>query len=580
MKMDLDNKARRSNVLARRKLRPNHRPVLSDPLQKTDQQQLLRMLIDNIPDYIFIKDAEGRFVIVNDTVRRYFDVPRFKDVIGHKDEDFFPPELARNYREDDLQVMQTNTPLINNEEQMQNSVTKKFKWVLTTKVPLCDADGNVIGVIGIARDIDPLKRTQQDLEQAQSNLEEQIIERTTDLLKVNAALQREIEERRLAQAALVAEHNVLRTIIDNMPDYIYVKDQQSRFVLGNKAIAANMGASSPDDLIGKSDFDFYPHQDVIQFYQDEQEIFATGKPLINHEEMVFDHTKQSKEWVLTTKVPFRDEAGNIAGIVGIGRNISFLKRSEEQTLELAVKHERLNILEEFIGNLSHDLKSPLTIIKNNLYLFEKLSGDSPHQKHIETAKQQTILLEKFIQDILTISRLDNEALYVTYTVISIQTILNDIKHRFSSIAQERGINLVFDIEENAPNVFGNRVELDRVFLNLVENALTYTPAGGTVTVHTASNGEYTLIDVIDDGIGISAEDLPKIFERFYRADKARSNTSSTGLGLAIVKAIIDLHAGRIEVTSTPDVGSRFRVILPVQKMPSASTLSDDAHLMC
>jgi PAS domain S-box-containing protein len=140
---------------------------------------------------------------------------------------------------------------------------------------------------------------------------------------------RHITERRRAEAALAAERNLLRTLIDNIPDCIFAKDTQSRFTLGNLAVARVMGAASPDELLGKTDFDFYPSDLAAQYYADEQAILQSGQPLINHEELVEDQTTGAPEWYLTVKVPLRDSAGQIAGLVGISRDVTARKRAEE-----------------------------------------------------------------------------------------------------------------------------------------------------------------------------------------------------------------------------------------------------------
>ncbi len=168
------------------------------------------------------------------------------------------------------------------------------------------------------------------------------------------------EERRRTNKVLKAERNMLRTLIDNLPDYIYVKDIQSRFIISNSAVARVMGAKNPDEIIGKTDFDFYPKEMAEKYFQDEQKIISSGEPLINKNEPVIDRIDNKKIWVLTTKVPLRDSYGNITGIVGMGRDISELKKIEE-----ALREE-----ERFLSNIFMSIQDGISILDKALNIVQ------------------------------------------------------------------------------------------------------------------------------------------------------------------------------------------------------------------
>jgi len=151
------------------------------------------------------------------------------------------------------------------------------------------------------------------------------------------------DKRKQVEDLLEKERNLLRTLIDNLPDIIYVKDTESRFVTGNNAVAHLMGAATPDELIGKTDFDFYPEEIAHKFYNDEQEIIRSGQEIIQREEPVID-SESNNRWLSTTKVPLRDSNGKIIGIVGIGRDITQIKQSEDELRNEMDKAQRyLNI---------------------------------------------------------------------------------------------------------------------------------------------------------------------------------------------------------------------------------------------
>src|SRR5258708_7063970 len=136
-----------------------------------------------------------------------------------------------------------------------------------------------------------------------------------------------------AEEALAQERNQWRTLIDNLPDDIYIKDTHSRFINVNTAVAHALGAATPDALIGKTDFDFHPQDLAARYFADEQALLATDQALVNHEEPVFDHATGKIVWYLTTKVPVKDRQGRIVGLVGMGRNITELKRSQDNLIQ-------------------------------------------------------------------------------------------------------------------------------------------------------------------------------------------------------------------------------------------------------
>jgi PAS domain S-box-containing protein len=183
--------------------------------------------------------------------------------------------LAERYHNDDKEVIRTGELLLNREETLVDADGQR-RWVRTTKVPLHDAAGKVTGLICIGRDI---------------------------------------TARRQAEESFAIERDLLRTLIDNLPDLIYVKDTQSRFLIGNEAIVRHMGAKSPTELLGKTDTEFYSRVLAERYLGDEKNIIGTGKAIISKEEPTADAAGNAR-WLSTTKVPLRDPQGRIIGIVG------------------------------------------------------------------------------------------------------------------------------------------------------------------------------------------------------------------------------------------------------------------------
>ncbi|MBI1282636.1 MAG: hypothetical protein GC179_31200 [Anaerolineaceae bacterium] len=211
----------------------------------------------------------------------------------------------------------------------------------------------------------------------------------------------------------------------------------------------------------------------------------------------------------------------------------------------------------------HDFKTPLAIINNSLYLLQHISDPLKQKDKLNLIKEQTLLLDKQIQDILTISRLDYAPVVISHPV-NINVLLSKITDLFHPSFEKKKQMLKLDLQSELPNILANTDELDRALVNLVENAINYTPVSGTITVTTGVVDNQVECVISDTGIGMTAQDTQQIFENFYRAENARMiNSKGTGLGLAIVKRIVTNHNGTISVDSELGKGTTFRLHFPI-----------------
>lgn len=361
---------------------------------------------------------------------------------------------------------------------------------------------------------------------------------------------------------LLKERNMLRAVMDSTLDMIYVKDLQSRVIMTNTvSIAKTNPDATEQDMIGLTDFDYMPKDLAQRFFDEEQHLMRTGIPILNREEPGVDDDGKLVTY-LTTKVPLRDSQGTIIGLVGVSRNITDIKRDEEQNLRLVVASERVELMEQFISNISHDLKTPLAVIKTSLYLLERLDDPSRQRAKIQSIKEQTERLERLIQDILTVSRLDQVETLIREPV-DMGTVIREVADNMRNRIEAKRHTFNLDIAPRLPHIYGNKQDLWRMVANLVENAINYTHSGGQITVEARAEKAGVRISVRDTGMGITEEQLPHIFERFYRADTARSiQNGGTGLGLSIVKLIAEQHDGHIDVQSTLGSGTSFQIWLP------------------
>jgi chemotaxis family two-component system sensor kinase Cph1 len=388
-----------------------------------------------------------------------------------------------------------------------------------------------------------------------------------------------ITKRKLAEESLAQERNLLRTLIDNMPDNIFVKDTQSRFVIANIAVARLMG-TTPEGLLGKTDFDFYPKELANKYYTNGQNVVRTGQPLVGKEEPAVD-SQGNRKWYSTTKVPLRDRSGKIVGIVGISRDITARKLIEEDREKLmqtlAFKNKEL---ESILYVTSHDLRAPLVNIQG---FSNELSRccDVIHSALKEKVKAEDISeevrvvvnndvpealgfiltsankMDSLLSGLLRLSRLGQAALNIE--PLDMNAMLNDVSKSFEFQVQEARATINI---ESLPPCLGDTSQINQIFSNILDNALKYLDESrpGMIRIYAEVQNGQNIYCVEDNGMGIAPEHQGKIFEIFHRLEPDKKG--GEGLGLTIVRRILDRHNGKVWIESEPGKGSKFFVSLP------------------
>jgi heavy metal sensor kinase len=239
----------------------------------------------------------------------------------------------------------------------------------------------------------------------------------------------------------------------------------------------------------------------------------------------------------------------------VGRLVLAFNKTLERLEKLFGSQQR------FMADVSHELRTPLTVIKGNIGLIRKYGADEESLTGIESEVDR---LSRLVGDLLLLNQAEAGVMPLDFVKVDLGTVLLEVIHQMTVLAGDR-VNLKLTSIDQAI-INGDQDRIKQVFLNLISNAITYTPKGGEVTVSLEKEGDKALFTVKDNGAGISAEDLPHIFERFYRGDKSRTHTATSGfgLGLSIAKWITQKHGGKIEVESTVGQGTTFRVYLPLQ----------------
>lgn len=233
-----------------------------------------------------------------------------------------------------------------------------------------------------------------------------------------------------------------------------------------------------------------------------------------------------------------------------------------QSLELKREHEQLQHFEELVSDLSHDMRSSLSHIQTCLYILKNTADPDRQQQYFKRLEAQVQGLSKLVEDTLTTSRLSNDSA-LQLMPANLNALLQSLMDVCYLHIEQQELGLRLDFEADLPPVLVNEIELSRALSNLIENALTYTPQGGSITIRTFTEEADVVVQVMDTGIGIARDELPRIFERFYRSDEARqSNQNGTGLGLAISSRIVELHGGKMAIRSEPGQGSTFSIHLP------------------
>jgi signal transduction histidine kinase len=261
--------------------------------------------------------------------------------------------------------------------------------------------------------------------------------------------------------------------------------------------------------------------------------------------------------------------GARAVIIGNDEMASLARTFNEMAAQLEATAEKRRELDRLRRNLiawaGHDLRTPLASIRAIVEALADGVVEDPDTVHryLHTAQREIRSLSFLIDDLFELAQIEAGGLHLDLSPSSISDLISDTLESFSALAARQDISLEASVEPGADPVLMDVRQVGRVLSNLLGNALTYTPAGGAVRVRAVRKGEATQVEVADTGEGISAKDLPHVFERFYRAEKSRSRaTGGAGLGLAIAKGIVEAHHGQIGVESATGKGTRFFLTLP------------------
>ena len=391
-------------------------------------------------------------------------------------------------------------------------------------------------------------------------------------------------ERRSLQDALAHERNVLRTMIDLIPAFIYAKDAQSRFTACNKLVAARMGVT-PEAAVGKSDFDFFAREMAEKFFADEQALLASGKPLVNCEELVFDKLSGTNRVILTSKVPLHDANGNVTGIVGTGFDITERKAAEERM----ASSDRLESIGRLASGVAHEINTPVQYLNDSvsfiregvgelLAYIDKLHASLPQKPEdnddvdylrdelppaLTRVAEGLGRIAEIVRSMKHFSHADQREMSEVDLNASIASTLVIARSEYRDCA---------DVETDygpLPPVTCHGGQINQVVLNLVVNSADAISdfvkkhgGRGRITLRTALEGDHVLITIADTGGGIPEAIQARIFDPFFTTKEVGRGT---GQGLSIVRStIVKGHGGQLDFVSEMGKGTTFYVRLPVK----------------
>ena len=533
------------------------------------ERALMDMFLKSVPDAVYFKDLESRFVRASISLAQRVGYDDPNELVGRSDLDLFSEEHGMQAFADEQEVIRTGQPILGKVEK-ETLADGRSAWVLTSKLPWRNPAGNIIGTFGISKDITALKRAEEELQNSS---------------------------------------DLLQALLDSIPDRIYFKNAQSRFIKVGKALVKRVGMTSPEQVIGKTDFDFHPPELARQFVHDEEHIMATGEAIIAkvEQQVGFDG---EPIWASVTKVPISDRMGQIAGIIGISRDITALKRAEEElehkSKELIGASRAAGMAEVATGVL-HNVGNVL----NSVNVAATLVSDMVRRSKAVNLARLAAMLKEHGQNLSVFFTQDEKGKQIPAYLDQLgkhlaeeqQTLLRELDEMRKSVDHIRDIVatqqgyakvggtvepvIVADLVEMAlrmqltaltrhdvtvmrqfspvPTVVAEKHKVLQILNNLIRNAKQAMEANldshKHLTVRLAPNGQGGVsVQVLDNGVGIAPENLNKIFAHSYT-----TRPGGHGFGLHSAALAAKEMGGSLTVHSEGvGKGAMFCLDLPAQ----------------
>ena len=477
-------------------------------------------------------------------------------------------DFGEYYRAEIQNILRGQT-VENNDLKLLNGET-----AVSVGIPVRDADGNVSGGILVIKQIQRIQSAFNQLNNVLTGTIFAIMPVVMLLVAIstsrlskplhemsNAAIEMSkghfdvrANERASGEIGILAR--ALNTLCDNLAQTIYQLQSEKRQL--NQLLSSFTDGVAAIDNIGclthynpalmkmfgavevKVPMDLVPDESIWELFRT---VYDSREPASMHYTLPNDRTL----WI--TIVPVTDEAGECTGVVGLFKDVTDLERLEKTR-------------RDYVANVSHELRTPLTAVRG---LLEPLSDgmitdEETRQRYYRIMLREVVRLSRLITDMLELSRLQSGTEHMELHAVNLTELLQDTRQNYLNEAAQRGIKLKLELEE-IPFAMTDEDRVEQLLVILIDNAMHYTPEGGSITIRAAETaGERIMVTVADTGCGIDPDDLPHVFERFFKTDRSRKE-GGTGLGLSIAKQIIDKLGENIYVESKPGEGTSFHFTL-------------------
>ncbi len=512
------------------------------PLKKVEQEltfakRKYKDIFENAREGIFQTSAEGCYLRINPSLARIYGYDSTAEMMAKLTDIEEQLYLDPNRRAEFARALEQRDAVTNFESEIRRKDGSVI-WISENARAVRDGDGVLLYYEGSVIDITARKRAEESLEK---------------------------------------ERSMLRTLIDNWPDVIYVRNREGRYLLSNIAHTRSLGMTDPSEVEGKRAIDFFVMSRAERLVAEDMELMEKGESILNREE-IRNAGQANEKWVVTTKLLLRNRDGEILGLVGITRDISDHKRLEQQ-LRHSQKMEAVGTL---AGGVAHDFNNILTaILGYSEMIVKKAAGNDDVRKDAEEIYAGGIRAATLTQQLLAFSRKqisDPRVLNVNTTVERLQNMLRRL------IGEN--VRLACKLDPAAHAVKADAGQLEQIVMNLAVNARDAMPDGGTLIIQTSNvrldeiyarqhpdvvTGAYLRISITDTGTGIAPEIRSRIFEPFFTT---KDQGKGTGLGLATCYGIVKQSGGHIGVYSELGKGTTFNVYLP--QAGDAHAEQDDA----
>jgi two-component system, sensor histidine kinase and response regulator len=491
-------------------------------LENTLRQEriFLRTLIDNIPDSIYVKDTAGRRVIANVAQVRLVGKESEAEVLGKDDFDLHPRELAEKFVADDKLVLQTGESLINREEYLLDKNGQK-RWLLTTKMPLRDENGKIVGLIGLGRDITSRKEADQALKDSEERFRE-LFENASDLV-----------------CTMDLEGNL--TSVNKSGERLTGYTQ-------SEAVTMNLAQIVTPEM-------FEVTREMMSRKRDEDVTTTYELDIMR---------KDGGQVTLEISSRLLNQQGKETGIQAIGRDITQRKQVKvelERARDAALESVRLK--SEFLANMSHEIRTPMNGVIGMTDLLLETDLSPTQREYTDTIQGSADILLTIINDILDFSKIEAGLMRFEKIDFELRGSVEATVELLAERAQAKGLEVASLVYRDVPTALqGDPGRLRQVLTNLIGNAVKFTDQGEVVVrvtkVNETASDALLRFEIQDTGIGVSAEAQRGLFQAFTQADGSTTRKyGGTGLGLAISKQLVELMGGEIGIESAPDRGSKF-----------------------